>query len=281
MAGLARAIASHETAGLDAAAPAGAPGSVAEHARVFGPNKYKAVPAKNFFALCWENIQDPIILILIAAALVRRMRRDAGAVCMCPPAAPTPCSCAPRAPACSPRAWPARTQYGPHARRAAAAAAMACTFARARAAHLLAPARRRSPRCWASRWRSSAMRASGLRASPSGWPCSSSLPWVRRGGRPQPAHSCRLASAYVRTPHGSPTTHPYLIPHTSAGAGNDYQKDLQFRKLNAVKDIIGIKVIRGGQVTVRASARGGTAHGHSPHRAANQGRRRLPRAPPP
>ena len=32
-----------------------------------------------------------------------------------------------------------------------------------------------------------------------------------------------------------------------AGAGNDYQKDRQFRKLNAQKDIIEIKVLRGGE----------------------------------
>lgn len=29
---------------------------------------------------------------------------------------------------------------------------------------------------------------------------------------------------------------------TLVGAGNDYQKDLQFRKLNASKDVIDIKV---------------------------------------
>ena len=33
---------------------------------------------------------------------------------------------------------------------------------------------------------------------------------------------------------------------TAAGAGNDYQKDKQFKKLNAVKDTIEVKVIRGG-----------------------------------
>ena len=32
----------------------------------------------------------------------------------------------------------------------------------------------------------------------------------------------------------------------AAGAGNDYQKDKQFKKLNAVKDTIEVKVIRGG-----------------------------------
>lgn len=36
-----------------------------------------------------------------------------------------------------------------------------------------------------------------------------------------------------------------------AGAGNDYQKDLQFRKLNKQKDIIDVTVTRGGQPLVR------------------------------
>ena len=31
-----------------------------------------------------------------------------------------------------------------------------------------------------------------------------------------------------------------------AGAGNDYQKDLQFRKLNEKKDQLDVKMIRGG-----------------------------------
>ena len=72
--GLAKAICTHEHTGLDSATAQGSPPSVQEHSRVFGANKYKEVPSKNFFALCWENIQDPIILLLIAAALVRGAR---------------------------------------------------------------------------------------------------------------------------------------------------------------------------------------------------------------
>jgi hypothetical protein len=49
------------------------------------------------------------------------------------------------------------------------------------------------------------------------------------------------------------TPPPVSCPH--AGAGNDYQKDLQFRKLNAVKDIIEIKVVRNGDVKVSARGR--------------------------
>lgn len=37
------------------------------------------------------------------------------------------------------------------------------------------------------------------------------------------------------------------------GAGNDYHKELQFRKLNAAKDILQTKVVRGGQHAVVVS----------------------------
>lgn len=36
-------------------------------------------------------------------------------------------------------------------------------------------------------------------------------------------------------------------PGVIAGAGNDYQKDLQFKKLNAEKDSIDVKVVRDGK----------------------------------
>ena len=35
-----------------------------------------------------------------------------------------------------------------------------------------------------------------------------------------------------------------------AGAGNDYQKDIQFKKLNAAKDAIDVKVLRYGKETL-------------------------------
>lgn len=38
-----------------------------------------------------------------------------------------------------------------------------------------------------------------------------------------------------------------FVIQNSTGAGNDYSKDRQFRKLNAQKDKIMIKVLRGGQ----------------------------------
>jgi len=79
--GLGLAISSHHHTGLDSAAKAGSPASVEEHSRVFGPNTYKEVPSKNFFALCWENLQDPIILLLIAAALVGCLLLRRGCCC--------------------------------------------------------------------------------------------------------------------------------------------------------------------------------------------------------
>ena len=36
-------------------------------------------------------------------------------------------------------------------------------------------------------------------------------------------------------------------PICTTGAGNDYQKELQFKKLNAQKDIIEVKVVRSGE----------------------------------
>jgi Ca2+-transporting ATPase len=69
--GIAKALCTDPHHGLPDAADAAAAVSVEEHSRVFGPNKFKEVPPKNFFMLCYENLQDPIILLLIAAALVR------------------------------------------------------------------------------------------------------------------------------------------------------------------------------------------------------------------
>jgi Ca2+-transporting ATPase len=45
--------------------------------------------------------------------------------------------------------------------------------------------------------------------------------------------------SYERTP-----------PLPPSGAVNDYQKDLKFRKLNAQKDVIEVKVIRGGDTVL-------------------------------
>jgi len=42
-----------------------------------------------------------------------------------------------------------------------------------------------------------------------------------------------------------------------AGALNDYQKDLQFRKLNAQKDVIEVKVVRDGKTELGGKPRCG------------------------
>jgi len=67
-AGLADILHSSTHQGLESTANGA--GSVEEHRRVFGPNTFPPAPQKNFFVLCFENIQDPIILLLMAAALV-------------------------------------------------------------------------------------------------------------------------------------------------------------------------------------------------------------------
>lgn len=67
--GLADALQSQAHSGLDPSVQSG-PASIEEHRRVYGANTLPAVPQKNFFMLCFENVQDPIILLLIAAALV-------------------------------------------------------------------------------------------------------------------------------------------------------------------------------------------------------------------
>ena len=50
--------------------------SIEEHRRVYGSNTLPTAPQKNFFLLCFENVQDPIILLLIAAATVSNLVRS-------------------------------------------------------------------------------------------------------------------------------------------------------------------------------------------------------------
>lgn len=75
--GLAGTLQSHSHSGLDPSVQQG-PASIEEHRRVYGANTMPPMPQKNFFMLCFENIQDPIILLLIAAALVRIGVQEAG-----------------------------------------------------------------------------------------------------------------------------------------------------------------------------------------------------------
>lgn len=178
--GLAKAIGSHEHTGLDQGAKAGSPGSVEEHSRVFGPNKYKEVPSKNFFALCFENLKDPIILLLIAAALVRAARaaarRGSQRRVAYPPAMRerAPAAAAAGSHGCSSRLAPPDAPLAaprqPASAAVAAAAPLQALSVHTRQHPLPLPAPR-SPRCWAPRCLSSALRASGSRAWPSGSQC--------------------------------------------------------------------------------------------------------------
>jgi Ca2+-transporting ATPase len=80
--GLASKIQSDAHNGVDPAVKTG-PSSIEEHRRVFGANTMPAMPQKNFFMLCFENVQDPIILLLIAAALVRVCSASRHSGCLC------------------------------------------------------------------------------------------------------------------------------------------------------------------------------------------------------
>lgn len=64
--GLCTALASSSTAGLS---PDSVP-SLAARQTVFGENRFKEVPMKGFLKLLFENLKDPTLLLLMAAALV-------------------------------------------------------------------------------------------------------------------------------------------------------------------------------------------------------------------
>jgi len=66
--GLAAALKTDLRQGLDVVSSG--PSSVLMHKQVFGANTYKEVPSKSFIALVLDNIKDPIIMLLIFAALV-------------------------------------------------------------------------------------------------------------------------------------------------------------------------------------------------------------------
>ena len=68
--GMAKLLSVNTHAGLDPTLPDGDDASIATHASVYGENKFAEVPPKAFFALVYENMQDPIILLLLAAAIV-------------------------------------------------------------------------------------------------------------------------------------------------------------------------------------------------------------------
>ncbi|KAG2453047.1 hypothetical protein HYH02_002382 [Chlamydomonas schloesseri] len=68
--GMAKLLASSVESGLNPDPHATGDDSVQEHRRVFGENRHAETPPKNFFVLVWEVVQDPILILLIAAAAV-------------------------------------------------------------------------------------------------------------------------------------------------------------------------------------------------------------------
>ncbi len=71
------------------------------------------------------------------------------------------------------------------------------------------------------------------------------LGWLLRTQLPHPARGVSHALPKFVSCTWCKTLAVMGLPST--GAGNDYSKDRQFRKLNAQKDKIMIKVLRGGQ----------------------------------
>lgn len=66
--GLAKKLYSDLHAGLDPAGEGLA--SIQSHQDAYGKNEFKETPPKSFFSLVWENLQDPVIIILCCAAAV-------------------------------------------------------------------------------------------------------------------------------------------------------------------------------------------------------------------
>jgi P-type Ca2+ transporter type 2C len=66
--GLAAALLTTTTQGLDPQAVG--IGSLESRRAEFGINKFTELPQKHFFALLFENLQDPTLILLMGAALV-------------------------------------------------------------------------------------------------------------------------------------------------------------------------------------------------------------------
>ena len=67
--GIAAALHTNERQGISTTSPV-ADQSVEGRQRIFGPNKFREVQQKSFFKLLWENLQDPVLILLMVAALV-------------------------------------------------------------------------------------------------------------------------------------------------------------------------------------------------------------------
>ena len=71
MSGLEEALRTSTSSGIDTQGAANL--SVQKRQKHFGANKFKDVAQKAFFTLFWENLKDPTLVLLMAAALVRHM----------------------------------------------------------------------------------------------------------------------------------------------------------------------------------------------------------------
>ena len=73
LSGLEEALRTSTSSGIDTQGAANL--SANNRQKHFGANKFKDVPQKAFFTLFWENLKDPTLILLMAAALVRRMHQ--------------------------------------------------------------------------------------------------------------------------------------------------------------------------------------------------------------
>eukprot|EP00891_Asterochloris_glomerata_P007553 jgi/Astpho2/7553/e_gw1.00115.5.1_t len=67
--GIAAALHTNERQGISTMSPV-ADQSVEGRQHTFGPNRFREVQQKSFFRLLWENLQDPVLILLMVAALV-------------------------------------------------------------------------------------------------------------------------------------------------------------------------------------------------------------------
>ena len=71
MQGLCEALQCSSSRGIDPEASASsAHASLQQRQQAFGANAFREVPTKSFFVLLFENLKDPTLLLLMAAAMV-------------------------------------------------------------------------------------------------------------------------------------------------------------------------------------------------------------------
>ena len=66
--GVVRILSSHPANGLDLASSG--PASLEGRQETFGANRFPARKGKNLFVLIWEQLKDPTLILLMAAAMV-------------------------------------------------------------------------------------------------------------------------------------------------------------------------------------------------------------------